>query len=312
METKEKLNVEKLKENVQELQLLEPIENFLDHLKHQRGASPHTLAAYRNDLGAAAAHFSNVGLDGWESLSPIQVVQFQTSLGALAPSSAQRRMSGLRSFLKYLKKNGQGPGMDLPDTGGFRKAKALPKSLTPEQVEALMATPDLATPSGLRDRAILELLYGAGLRISECVELKMSELDLENEALRVTGKRGKTRWVPIPLETSKWLLRYLDSGRPMLAKRPLSEVFISDRGLRLRRTTVGLKLESYSKQAGFAEAVSPHALRHTYAVHLLKGGADLRAVQELLGHESIATTQVYTQLDMEEVRRKYKAAHPRA
>jgi integrase/recombinase XerD len=291
--------------------LLEAVEEFLDHLVHQRGASAHTVSAYRNDLSEAIRFFAETGLADWQNLAPSAVGQFQTGLGRLAPSSAQRRMSALRSFLKFLRKRGKGPASDLPDTGGFRKARALPKSLTLDQVEALMEAPDMARASGIRDRAILELLYGAGLRISECVDLQMSELDLENEALRVTGKRGKTRWVPIPLETSKWLLRYLDVGRPALLKRAMAEVFVSDRGLKLRRTTVGLKLAEYSRRAGLAEPVTPHALRHTYAVHLLKGGADLRAVQELLGHESIATTQVYTHLDMEEVRRKYKAAHPR-
>lgn len=292
--------------------LEEPIEWFLDHLRNQRGASEHTIHAYRNDLSSTARFIAAHGLDRWEGLETSTVTRFQTSLGRLAPATAQRRMSALRSLLKFLKKNRQGPSMDLPDTGGFRKAKHLPKSLTTEQLEALVSAPDLATPGGLRDRAILELLYGAGLRISEAVELKVSELDLENEALRVTGKRGKTRWVPIPNQTSLWLQKYLDQGRPALLKRPMAEVFVSDRGLKLRRTTVGLKLDAYARRAGLPDGISPHTLRHTYAVHLLKGGADLRAVQELLGHESIATTQVYTQLDLEEVKRKYKAAHPRA
>jgi integrase/recombinase XerD len=292
--------------------LSDGVEWFLDHMRHQRGASEHTLSAYRNDLENAAGFVVQHGVREWSELTVALVTQYQTSLGKLAPSSAQRRMSALRSLLKFLKKNGAGPAMDLPDTGGFRKPKHLPKSLAAAQVEALMASPDLSKPSGIRDRAILELLYGAGLRISEAVDLKTSDLDLEEEAVRITGKRGKTRWVPIPLGTSKWIQKYLADARPKLLRQPMSELFVSDRGLKLRRTTVGLKLEHYSKLAGIQPSVSPHALRHTYAVHLLKGGADLRAVQELLGHESIATTQVYTQLDLEEVKRKYKAAHPRA
>lgn len=288
------------------------VEWFLDHMRHQRGASEHTILAYRNDLGAAATFFANVGVQDWDGLEQSAVTRFQTSLGKLASSSAQRRMSALRSLLKFLKKNRTGPEMDLPDTGGFRKPKHLPHSLSAEQVEALMATPDLSKPSGIRDRAILELMYGAGLRVSEAVELKVSEIDLEEEAVRVTGKRGKTRWVPLPIGTSKWIQKYLAEARPVLMKKPMGELFVSDRGLRLRRTTIGLKLEEYSRRADIKPTVTPHTLRHTYAVHLLKGGADLRAVQELLGHESIATTQIYTHLDMDEVRRKYKAAHPRA
>lgn len=292
--------------------LIEPVEAFLDHLRFQRGASEHTVQAYRRDLGQAMAFLLKLGVNDWEDLATPVVSRYQTSLGKLAPSSAQRKMSALRSFLKHLKRRHLGPAMELPDTGGFRKAKHLPKSLTLEQIDALMAAPDLSEAQGLRDRAVLELLYGAGLRISEAVDLTMSELDLENEALRVTGKRGKTRWIPIPLATSKWVIRYLDEARPKLLRRPMAEVFVSDRGLKLRRTTVGLKLEEYARRAGLPAGVSPHSLRHSYAVHLLKGGADLRSVQELLGHESIATTQVYTHLDLEEVKRKYKSAHPRA
>jgi len=288
------------------------VEWFLDHLRHQRGASEHTILAYRNDLEAAASFFANLGVPDWDRLQTPIVTRFQTSLGKLAPSSAQRRMSALRSMLKFLKKNRSGPEMDLPDTGGFRKPKHLPHSLSSEQIEALMAAPDLAKASGIRDRALLELLYGAGLRVSEAVDLKVSEIDLEEEAVRVTGKRGKTRWVPLPIGTSKWIQKYMAEARPVLMKKPMGELFVSDRGLKLRRTTVGLKLEEYSRRANIKPSVTPHVLRHTYAVHLLKGGADLRAVQELLGHESIATTQVYTHLDMDEVRKKYKSAHPRA
>jgi site-specific recombinase XerD len=158
----------------------------------------------------------------------------------------------------------------------------------------------------------MELIYGAGLRVSEAVNLTVAELDLENAAVRVTGKRGKTRWVPLPGQTVDWLRRYLVGARQHLIRKPRSEVFVSVRGLKLRRTTVGLKLREYADRIGLPKGTSPHTLRHTYAVHLLKGGADLRAVQELLGHESIATTQVYTHLDVDEVRRKYRAAHPRA
>lgn len=290
----------------------ETAEWFLDHLSVQRGASAHTVLAYKNDLDQASAFFRKIGIGAWQDLTPQAVTRFQASLGRpVAPTTAQRRMSSLRSLLKFLKRNGQGPVMELPSTGGYRKPKTIPKALSLEQLEALLAAPDVAEPAGLQDRALLELICGAGLRITEAVELSLNELDLENGALRITGKRGKTRWVPLPRQTVEWLLRYLESARPQLVRRPMRQVFISARGLALRRTTVGLKLKEYARKAGLPETVSPHTLRHTYAVHLLKGGADLRAVQELLGHESIATTQVYTQLDLEEVKRKYRAAHPR-
>jgi integrase/recombinase XerD len=170
----------------------------------------------------------------------------------------------------------------------------------------------VSKPQGLRDRAILELIYGAGLRVSEAVTLNISEIDLAESAVRLTGKRGKTRWAPLPDETKDWLVRYLAEARPHLAKRASGLMFLSDTGRPLLRQTVYKKLESFAHLAGLEHGVSPHTLRHTYAVHLLKGGADLRAVQELLGHESISTTQIYTNLDLGEVQKKYLSAHPRA
>lgn len=288
------------------------VEWFLDHLLMQKGASRNTVAAYRRDLGIARSFFAKRGWQTWEALEPRALDAYLASLGPpLAPSSAQRRMSSLRSFLKFLKRQGIGPAMDLPSTAGFKKKRLLPKALELAALERLLAAPDTSKPSGLRDRAIMELIYGAGLRISEAAELRLGELDLEGGALRVTGKREKTRWVPLPAGSLHWLARYLEFGRPQLLQRPTDRVFLSDRGLPLRRTTVGLRMAEYARMADLPSSVSPHTLRHTYAVHLLKGGADLRAVQELLGHSSIATTQVYTQLELDEVRRRYDAARPR-
>lgn len=291
---------------------LEPaIEWFLDHLRVERGASPHTLLAYENDLRKAIEFFGTRGLREWSDLTAAEQVAFESTLGPpLARTTAQRRVSSLRSLLKFLKRNKEGPKADLPSTGGFRKPKALPKALGREQMEALLAAPNLETPVGLRDRAAMELIYGAGLRVSEAVSLTAFDLDLDVGVARVTGKRGKTREVPLPAGTVAWLGRYLDEGRPKLVKKPLANVLVSDRGRPWLRQTVYDRLERYTKEAGL-EAIGPHVLRHTYAVHLLRGGADLRAVQELLGHASIATTQVYTHLDLEEVRRKYDQAHPR-
>jgi integrase/recombinase XerD len=294
------------------LALTEEIDWFLDHLRVERGASPHTVAAYRNDLLRAAEFFERQGVDGWTKLEAPHLSRYEAALGPpLARSTAQRRMSSLRSLLKFLKRNGEGPAADLPSTGGFKKAARLPKALPIEDLRKLLEAPDLATPKGLRDRALMELIYGAGLRVSEAVELSRDALDLDEGSVRVTGKRGKTRRVPLPAGTCAWVRRYLEHARPLLAKRPSSLVLLSDRGAALRRQVAHAALARYSRLAGLPEEIGPHVLRHTYAVHLLKGGADLRVVQELLGHESVATTQVYTGLDMEEVRRKYRAAHPR-
>lgn len=291
--------------------LTEAIEWFLDDFGVQRGASRHTILAYRNDLQQAAEFFERQKLRDWNELTPPLVSRYFATLADVAVSTAQRRVSALRSLVKFLKTKGAGPDMDLPSAGGMKRPRTLPKALAMEQIEAILAVPDLATPAGLRDRAILEVLFGAGLRISEAVSLGLEELDLENGAARITGKRGKTRYVPLPEETAEWVERYLREARPKLVAKPIGQVFVSARGLALRRTTVALRLNAYARKAGVRQAVSPHTLRHSYAVHLLKGGADLRAVQELLGHESISTTQVYTHLDLEEVKRKYRLAHPR-
>ena len=253
-----------------------------------------------------------LGVREWRSLLVEHLLRYQTTLGPpIKVSTMMRRTSSLRSFLKFLKKNGQGPDVELPSVKGARKPKILPKALPLKELTALLDAPDVAKPEGLRDRALMELVYGAGLRISEAVELRMEELDLDSAAFRVTGKRGKTRWLPIPRFTMPWIERYIDEGRPKLVKSAMAELFVSTRGKKLTRQNAYMSLQKHVKAAGIERKVSPHTLRHTYAVHLLKGGADLRAVQELLGHASISTTQIYTQLDMEEVARKYSEAHPR-
>lgn len=287
------------------------MEWFLDHLRVERGASPHTVLAYNTDLSGAIEFFTRRGRTSWMEIDAQDLIAYETSLGPpLARTTALRKVSALRSLLKFLKRNGQGPPTDLPSTGGFKKPHLLPKALSLAGMQALLDSPDLTQPKGIRDRALMELVYGAGLRISEAVELPLSLVALEEEYIRVTGKRGKVRQVPLPKGTIPWLVRYIDDARPALYRRPLSHFLLSDTGKPLLRQTAYDILERYAKLAGL-EHVSPHTLRHSYAVHLIKGGADLRVVQELLGHESIATTQIYTGLDIEEVKAKYKAAHPR-
>ncbi len=263
------------------------------------------------------AVFLESGVNGWRELTAALQSQFESSLGApLARSSAQRRMSALRSFLKFLKRNNVGPSAPLPSGSGYRRAKRLPKALPANETDALLNAVDPATVSGLRDRTLLELLYGAGLRISEAVGLPLSALDLEDGVIRVEGKRQKVRLIPLPTGTLMWLRKYLAAARPELLSRcrgPLpANLILADRGRPLLRQNAFKIVAEAAKRAGLAAAPSPHTLRHSYAVHLLKGGADLRAVQELLGHASLATTQIYTELDTAEVRDRYKKAHPRA
>lgn len=292
--------------------LTEDLLGFLDHLRSARGASGHTVEAYHRDLQKAAAVLRSEGVERWETAEPRHLALFEASLAGEARATAMRRLSALRSLLKYLRRQGAELAADLPATGGHRKAKTLPKALSYAQLTTMLDGPDLATAPGLRDRALMELIYGGGLRISEAVALGRSDLDLDLAAVRVLGKRGKVRVVPLPSVTVEWVERYLRDARPSLAKTPLPLVLLSDTGKPLARQRAYTVLARYAQTAGIAMTVGPHTLRHTYAVHLVQGGADLRAVQELLGHASISTTQVYTGLDMEEVRERYDRAHPRA
>lgn len=291
---------------------VDAIEWFLDSLRHERGASQHTLDAYGSDLSQASEFFRDQGKQDWSELDAPAIFLYQTSLGPpLKTTTLRRRMSSLRSLLRFLKRHGKGPKCDLPSVTSSRLPKRLPKALPYDRLEALLAAPDLSKPDGVRDRALMELIYGAGLRVTEACSLTLSELDMDSASLRVTGKRGKTRWVPLPAMTLPWLEKYVTESRRTLERRPVANIFLNGHGKPLSRSMAYRILEKHSLAAGLSGHTGPHTLRHTYAVHLLKGGADLRAVQELLGHASVSTTQVYTQLDFAEVQKKYKAAHPR-
>lgn len=292
--------------------LLDPVEDFLDQLRGDRGASEHTVGAYKSDLLLAIQFLLTKGVKQWAELRPEHVLDWQTHLIGFSISTRQRRLSALRSFTKALKKRGHLQEFVFPDVAPARKPKRLPKALSLEVLESLLAAPDLTTPEGLRDRCLFEILFGGGMRISEAVSLTLAQVNNDTASVMVIGKREKTRWVPLPGQTFEFLERYLRDGRPKLVKKPTDLVLLSNRGLQLRRTTAYLILEHYSKLIGQPETINPHALRHSYAVHLIKGGADLRSVQELLGHESIQTTQIYTELDLADVTDRYKKAHPRA
>lgn len=293
-------------------ELIEDIEDFLDNLSANRGGSDHTVSAYRSDLLQAADFFGSRGLTKWLELTDSGIFGFQATLGPpMATSTARRKMSSLRSLIKFLQKSKQGKIGNLPDTGGYRRERALPKALSEKELNALLESMDYTTAPGLRDRAMFELIYGAGLRVTEAISLRMEQIDRDREAIVVTGKRGKTRWIPLPEQTLNWINRYVLEARPQLAKRTSPYLILSNRGNQLNRSVAFMNLERYQKIAGIGADVTPHILRHSYAVHLLRGGADLRAVQELLGHESIGTTQVYTQLELEQVITAHQKAHPR-
>jgi integrase/recombinase XerD len=293
-------------------ELIADLEDFLDNLSANRGGSDHTVSAYRSDLLQAVEYFESKDFTKWLDLTDSVIFGYQATLGPpMATSTARRKMSSLRSLIKFLQKTRQGKIGNLPETGGYRWERALPKALSEVDLTKLLESMDCTTPQGLRDRALFELIYGAGLRITEAISLRTEQIDREREAIVVTGKRGKTRWIPLPDQTLIWINLYLAESRPLLSKRTSPYIIVSNRGNQMNRSVAFLNLEKYQKLAGIGADVTPHILRHSYAVHLLRGGADLRAVQELLGHESIGTTQVYTQLELEQVISAHQKAHPR-
>lgn len=280
-------------------------------METERGCSRHTLEAYRRDLEYAERWMQENGYASWDQFDADAAFGIRNDLTErYAYNTVNRKICAIRMLLKYLARF-RGEEYRWPSIGGGRIPRKLPKSLPWEKVRALLEAPDTSTPGGLRLRALLELLYGGGLRISEACELKHSDIRWESAALRVLGKRQKVRWVPLPEETLKWLRKYIEEGRTKPAAGSADFVFLDRVGKRLTRQAAYNMVSRHSRAHGISANLGPHVLRHSYAVHLLRGGADLRAVQELLGHSSIDTTQIYTELDLRDVKRVYGESHPR-
>jgi len=302
------------------------IDEYLTYLEVERGLSPATIRAYRTDLADFAAS-RGVGQAWGSSADPaIGYLAARTRRGrprdpGLAPSSLRRRAAALKGFYRFaygegLIKRDVAAHLDLP-----RPSRLLPETLTVAETERLLeAAGDEASPQpgGLRDRALLELLYAAGLRISEAIGLDREDLSTDGAFVRVIGKGDKERLVPVGDIALDWLARWTSGPRPALlaighvAPRRGGPLFLGDRGGRLARQQAWASVKRAAARAGLADRVSPHTLRHSFATHLLEGGADLRVVQELLGHASISTTQLYTHLTGERIRDVYSRAHPRA
>jgi integrase/recombinase XerD len=298
------------------------VERFLDHLAVERGVSPNTLAAYRRDLARYEAFLRGRSIVDADAISPRTVRSFLASVSAAtygpeqtpyAASSVARTLSAVRSLHRFLVREGL---LEHDPARGVRRPRlprALPRALEVEAIVRLLEAPDRRSPTGLRDRAMLEVLYGAGLRISELTALDVDDLDLEDGAVRVLGKGGREREVPLGRAAVRAVREYLARGRPALARpRTRGALFLNARGGRLTRQSCARLLGRYAVRAGITEPVTLHGLRHSFATHLLEGGADVRVVQDLLGHASVATTQVYTLVTRDHLREAYESAHPRA
>ncbi|HEY6809854.1 MAG TPA: site-specific tyrosine recombinase XerD [Propionibacteriaceae bacterium] len=317
-------------------QLLGLIETYLDHLTVERGMSRHTVAAYRRDLHRYADYLAELGVSDPSQVSSAMIGNYAARLregiaasdgdgwieAPLANASVARAVIAVRSLHRFAAAEGLTAEDPARSVRPPKPPRRLPKALSLEQVQAILAVPATDTEVGLRDTALLELLYGTGIRISEAVNLDVDEVDRlartpadePAPGLRVLGKGDKERIVPVGSYARKALDAYLVRGRPMLvaAGRGTPALFVNTRGDRLSRQSAWAVLRSVAEKAGITAEVSPHTLRHSYATHLLDGGADIRVVQELLGHASVTTTQIYTLVTIEHLREVFLTSHPRA
>jgi len=292
-----------------------PLEGFLDELRKGRRLSDNTVNAYARDLADYRAFALRHGLAGWPEVTSTFVDGYFALLltRGLSGATVARRRSALRGFHAWLARgtgDARGPLDALPPP---RRERRLPRALSIEEVESLLAQPGGEEPLRLRDRAMFELAYGSGLRVSELCGLKRADLDLVNCLVTVIGKRDRQRSVPFGRAAGRALRAYLDRARPLIVRRERHDfVFANARGRGLSRMGFWKILRGHARAAGIAGRVHPHLLRHSFATHLLHGGADLRVVQELLGHASVATTAIYTHLDRAYLREVHRTFHPRA
>ena len=288
---------------------------FLVHVRVEKGLSPNTIEGYGHDLRRYLDHLAAAGVVDW---ARVERRDIQGHLGALveaglSPRSQARALSAIRSLHKLLAAERLTPGDPADEIDSPRRERKLPQPLSPAECVALLAAPDPRTPAGRRDRAMLELLYATGLRVSELVGLMLNDVNLETRVLMARGKGSKERLVPIGAPAAESVKAYLSGARELLLKgRRSPDLFVTLRGGRMTRHGFARLLSRHGRTAGIRRRVSPHKLRHSFATHLLAGGADLRAVQAMLGHADVATTQIYTHVDTTQARRLYDRFHPRA
>ncbi|MBI4209419.1 MAG: tyrosine recombinase [Deltaproteobacteria bacterium] len=291
------------------------IERFLNSLLTERGFSPRTASSYRSDLKRFVLFLKNRPLRKIADFSPHDIQTFKTFLfqRQLKERSVSRYLSSLRSFLGYLQEEGILRKNPAADIGLPKLPLLLPKALPQSWIEELLKQPHGANPLAVRDRALLEVLYATGLRVSELVQLLFASLDLQGGMLRVMGKGGKERIVPLTGIAQRCLREYIQQTRPLLLKHRESPfLFVTSRGKPMTRQAFWIRLRHYAQQTAQGLKVSPHQIRHSFATHLLEGGADLRTVQTLLGHAQIGTTQIYTKVTSRRLREICDALHPRS
>ena len=287
-------------------------ENFLHHLETEKRFSANTVSSYRRDLESLEKYCLDQKITAWQHLKTHHLRTYTAKIFSrgLGPRSIQRRLSGIRSFMNYLLresliKSNPASGVKTP-----KAPKRLPNVLDVDQINQLLNIRE-TSPISLRDKAILELLYSSGLRLSELVNLNPIDLNLNDKSLMVMGKGGKTRFVPIGQKAIEAVNQWLDV-RSKLAKINEEALFVGTKGVRLGQRAIQARITHWGKKNGIQQGVYPHLLRHSFATHLLEASGDLRAVQELLGHKDISSTQIYTHLDFQHLAETYDKAHPRS
>jgi len=289
-------------------------EQFLNYLVVEKGLSKNTIEAYGHDLNRFLQHLAKNGIQEVSKVGKFDVRGFLLALTmeGLSPRSVVRNLTVVRTFFKFLAQEGVLNTSPVEEIESPEVAKTLPEVLTSKEVEQLLEQPDSHTPLGMRDRAMLEMLYATGMRVSELTHLPVNQVNLEGGYVLLYGKGSKERVVPLGMESMKWLSLYLQGARKNLAKGKDSPfLFINRSGRGMSRQLFWRNLKGYGKKAGIRKRITPHLLRHSFATHLLEGGADLRSVQMMLGHADISTTQIYTHVSGERLKKVHQRYHPR-
>jgi integrase/recombinase XerD len=287
---------------------------FLEELAVERGCSENTRAAYRRDLDVYLEHLERSGVGDVERVAPKVVTSFleRERRGGSSAATVRRRLSTVRGLHRWATGAGVADTDPTREVASPRRTRKLPGALTVPDIEKLLAAPDPGTPLGLRDRALLEFGYATGLRASETVSVDLPDLDVDPPLLRVRGKGDVERWVPVGGLARRAVDRWIREGRPQVARPGAGEaLFLGARGRRMSRGAYWAVIRARAREAGVLARVTPHTLRHSFATHLLEGGADLRVVQELLGHADLSTTQIYTKVDTAYLTEIHRSFHPR-
>jgi integrase/recombinase XerD len=307
------MNLKKLRKQVVDME--EFLKEYLTILRFEKNLSDNTINSYRNDIHSFLEYCLNNGISDLNEIDSTilsKYFELQRKEGKDSSTTA-RYISSLKSFFSYLQDSNYIEKNPTDKLASVKKGRKLPAVLSFSEIEKILDIPETSNPIGLRDKAILELFYSSGLRVSELINLKISDIFFDDEVIRVLGKGSKERIVPLGSSASSWLKEYLLRARPIFEKKVKSQnyVFLNRAGSKLSRMWIWKIVAQCAEAAGISKEIHPHTFRHSFATHLLEGGADLRAVQEMLGHSDISTTQIYTHIDRDYVKQVHKDHHPR-